>query len=163
MYDFFGEYDCKVDAKGRLRLPSKLLEQFGDREKLDIILSRSYENNLLLYPRVVWEQEKHEVSTLDSSIKKNRMYKRLFFAGYEPISVDSADRILLKQRMLDYAQIKTDIVIASVGNYFEMWSRERYDDMMDFDMEEFSDLGEEVRGGVNTVGYDAGSVAPGGN
>ena len=34
-----GEYECKIDGKGRLRLPSALIEQLGE-EKGSFVINR---------------------------------------------------------------------------------------------------------------------------
>ena len=39
MLNLRGEYDCTVDAKGRIRLPSGLLKKLGERETYDFVLN----------------------------------------------------------------------------------------------------------------------------
>jgi MraZ protein len=41
-----GEYDCKLDAKGRIRIPSALVKQLGGKENLKFTINRGYEKHL---------------------------------------------------------------------------------------------------------------------
>jgi len=50
MVQLLGEYDCKIDAKGRLRMPSALLKQLGELESYKFVVNRGFEKCLMLYP-----------------------------------------------------------------------------------------------------------------
>jgi len=49
-----GEYECKVDSKGRLRLPATLIKQIHEIE-LGFTLNRGFEKHLIMYPKKVWD------------------------------------------------------------------------------------------------------------
>ena len=49
MYNLIGEYDVTMDYKGRIRLPSSLLEQLGG-SGVRLIVNRGFEKCLVLYP-----------------------------------------------------------------------------------------------------------------
>ena len=50
-----GEFQCKVDAKGRLRIPSSLVRQLGS-DNLTFTINRGFEKHLILYPKMVWDK-----------------------------------------------------------------------------------------------------------
>ena len=60
MYQLRGEYECSVDAKGRLRLPSGLLRQFGGSGSLSFVVNRGFEKCIMLYPKEVWDRKAAE-------------------------------------------------------------------------------------------------------
>ena len=57
-----GEYPCKVDAKGRVRLPSALLKQLEDFGAYKFVVNRGYKKYLVLYPEKVWGLKTNELT-----------------------------------------------------------------------------------------------------
>ena len=76
-----GEYDVRLDPKGRVRLPSGLLNQLGDWAREKFILNRGLEKCLVLYPEPVWEEMTAEIHELNLYDKQNRDFARYFFSG----------------------------------------------------------------------------------
>ena len=157
MHQLLGEYDCKIDAKGRMRLPSGLISQLGEREAYNFVINRGFEKCLILYPEEVWEKETEEINKLNLYNKKNREFVRTFFRGASKITMDSADRVLFSKRLLEYADIKNAVILNALVDRVEIWDKEKYDAMLDIDPDEFSDLAEDVLGGFE------GEKAPGAN
>jgi len=72
MYHLTGEYDCKTDAKGRVRLPSSLIRQIGENGTLNFTVNRGFEKHLMLYPSDVWEKKTKEINQLNIYDAKER-------------------------------------------------------------------------------------------
>lgn len=149
MTHLIGEYDCKLDSKGRFVLPSGLKKQLmpGDQERF--VVNRGFEKNLTLYPESEWTKISREVNALNLYNKKNREFVRYFFRGASELCTDSANRMLVPKALLDYAGIDKAIVLFAYGQRIEIWSRDVYDDMMRNEPDDFSSLAEEVMGKVN--------------
>ncbi len=141
-----GEYDCKLDAKGRMRMPSGLINQLGENEKLTFVVNRGFEKCLMLYPEAVWKKISAEVNQLNLYNKKNRDFARYFYRGAQEMTMDSADRILLPKRLLDYAGIERDAILSAYNGRIEIWAKQEYDRMLDEEPTDFSDLAEDVLG-----------------
>ena len=60
-----GEYECKLDAKGRLRVPSGLISQLGEGEKQKFVVNRGFEKCLVLYPLPLWRKISAEIDALN--------------------------------------------------------------------------------------------------
>ena len=142
-----GEYDCKLDAKGRMRLPSGLIAQLGEGEKLKFVINRGFEKCLMLYPEAVWNKISAEVDQLNLYNKKNRDFVRYFYRGAQELQMDSADRILLPKRLMEYAGIDKEVVLSAYNGRIEIWTKEEYDNLLDDEPADFSDLADEVLGG----------------
>ena len=65
------------------------------------------------------------------------------------IAPDASDRILLPKRLVEYAGIEKEVVLSAVNDRVEIWSKERYDQMLNDEPDDFSDLAEEVMGDVD--------------
>jgi len=127
MYKFLGENDCKVDAKGRFRLPSAFLRQLEGEEE-EFVLNRGFEECLILYPRKVWDEIiETEIEPLDDYDEEAREFRREFLAGARDVKLDSSERINIPKRLMDYADINKEIVLLGIGKKIEIWDLKAYD------------------------------------
>lgn len=148
MSHFLGEFECKLDAKGRLMLPSGLRKQMPDAEKDGLVVNRGFEKHLVVYSRKEWDKIMEDLSKLNQYEKKTREFIRYFTRGATELSLDAAGRVLLPKSLLDYAEIGGDVVLSSQFNKIEVWAKEAYDAQMDNEPENFANLAEEVMGGL---------------
>ena len=77
--NFIGEFECKLDAKGRLMLPSNLRKQLDPSAQERFVMNRGFEKCLVLYPKNDWEYISAEVNKLNQYVKKNREFRRSLF------------------------------------------------------------------------------------
>jgi len=143
-YRFTGEYDCKLDAKGRLRLPSALLKRMGSDGNLKFTINRGFEKHLMLYPNDVWEMKTKEINQLNIYITSHRNAIRYFYRGATELELDASERINLPQSLMEYAGIEKDVVLNTYQNQIEIWAKEEYEKMTNNEPERFSELMEEV-------------------
>ena len=149
MISLIGEYECKVDAKGRFLLPGGLKKQLPEGEGR-FIIGRGFEKCLTLYPLKSWELIIAKISQLNDFDPKVRQFRRQFLGGATEVELDSANRMLLPHTLKEYASLGKDIVIAAALDRFEIWDATKYKQLFeDFSPEEFSNLAQEVMGGRN--------------
>lgn len=144
MISLTGEYECKIDDRGRLKLPQKLIESLGNKRNLEFILNRGFENNLILYPREVWEDKTKEINQLNIYDKRQRDVIRYFYRGATELTNDNVDRILIPSHLRTYAGIDKDVILFAYHNIIEVWSKAGYDKMISEEPEDFSSLVQEV-------------------
>ena len=145
-----GEYECKIDAKGRMRLPSGLIAQLGqEADALTFVMNRGFEQCLMLYPEPVWDRITNEINQLNLYNKKNRAFVRYFYRGAQKLSMDSADRILVSKRLLEYAGIDKEVILSAYNDRIEIWAVDQYESLLDEEPEDFSDLAQEVLGNAD--------------
>ncbi|WP_129716476.1 division/cell wall cluster transcriptional repressor MraZ [Pedobacter sp. SYP-B3415] len=147
MIQLLGEFDCKLDAKGRLSVPSSLKKQLPDVERDGLVVNRGFEKHLVIYPKKVWEQIVADLSALNPYEKKNRDFIRFFTRGATDLSLDAAGRILLPKALTEFAGIGSDVVLACQLDKIEVWDRGAYEGLFDDEPENFANLAEEVMGG----------------
>jgi MraZ protein len=128
--NFFGEYECKLDDKGRLKLPSAILNQLGESTSREFVANRGIERCLYLFPKDVWTIKLKEVQGLDEYLSEVREFRRHFYRGATAFTPDKADRILLPRLLLDYAGIDKTLIISAVGQYMEIWDEKAYHEMI---------------------------------
>ncbi len=146
MLNLIGEFECKIDAKGRLLLPSGLKKQLPEGEQDKFVLNRGFESCLVMYPISEWREIITEVDKLNLYNKKNRDFVRFFYRGASELSADGNNRLLLPKNLLDYAKIDKDIVLFAYSNRIEIWSKDAYEGLLTDEPEDFAKLAEEVMG-----------------
>jgi len=149
MTNFIGEFECKLDAKGRLMLPSGLRKQLDPAAQERFVMNRGFEKCLVLYPKNDWEYISAEVNKLNQYVKKNREFIRYFYRGATEFGLDATGRMLFPKRMLEYASVKKEVVLFAYGNRIEIWDKETYSGLLTDEPDEFAKLAEEVMGGSN--------------
>ena len=152
MSHFLGEFDCKLDAKGRMMVPSSLKKQLPEAEREVLVINRGFEKHLVIYTKKEWDTITEELSKLNAYEKKSREFIRYFTRGATELSLDSANRILLPKVLLDYAGITTEVVLSCVLNKIEVWAKDAYDNQLDSEPENFANLAEEVMGNAGRRG-----------
>src|SRR3546814_11062159 len=105
MTQFLGEYECKIDSKGRIMLPVGLRKQVSPEAQERFVVNRGFEKCLALYPYDEWQRISAEVNTLNLSNKKTRGFARYFFRGATELSLDGHGRVLMPRPLLGYAGI----------------------------------------------------------
>jgi MraZ protein len=148
MTNLIGEYECKVDAKGRLLIPAALRKQFSPQAEGRLFVKRGIESCLELYQKHDWERVSKQVAGLNQFVKKNRLFARKFISGVMQVDVDNVGRILLPKPLLGYADVGKEMVLFAYGDKIEIWSKENYEAELAMQSEEFSELAEDVMGSV---------------
>ncbi|QQL48615.1 division/cell wall cluster transcriptional repressor MraZ [Mucilaginibacter ginkgonis] len=148
MSNFLGEFDCKLDAKGRMMIPSGLRKQLPEAEREGLVINRGFEKHLVIYTRKEWDLIIADLAKLNQYEKRTREFIRYFTRGATELTLDAAGRILLPKALLEYAGIGNDLVLACQLNKIEVWDSKVYDLQMDSEPENFANLAEEVMGGM---------------
>ena len=147
MTNFIGEFECKLDAKGRLMLPSSLRKQLDPAAEESFVMNRGFEKCLVLYPKNDWKYISEEVNKLNQYVKKNREFIRYFYRGATELGLDGTGRLLFPKRLMEYAGVQKEVVLFAHGNRIEIWDKKAYDNLLTDEPDEFATLAEEVMGG----------------
>ncbi len=147
MKPLIGEYRCKLDAKGRFLLPTKLRKQFPEEEQTHFVINRGIEKCLVLHPQKEWEVQIEKIFSRNQFIERNRRFARRFTNGATEIELDGSARINLPNSLMEYAGMDKDIILVGQYNKVEIWDQKRYDEMMAMDDDDdIAMLAEEVMG-----------------
>lgn len=135
MASLIGEYDCKVDAKGRFMFPIDLRKQMeGNFDKGFVINRNLHQKCLVLYPINEWDKLNKKLSKLNRLIKANDVFVRRFTGGATHSDADSTGRLLIPKSLTEHADIKTDIKVLGSNNVIEIWDKKMYEDFLNQDV-----------------------------
>ncbi len=147
MAGFIGDYNCKLDDKGRVALPSAFKKVFQESGQNTVVVKKDiFEQCLILYPLSEWE---HQIKILRSKInpynREHSKFLREFFRGTAEVKLDANNRVLIPKRLLELVLIKKNICLAGQETKIEMWADNLYEDVSENE-ESFATLAEKVMG-----------------
>lgn len=149
MTSLIGEYDCKVDAKGRFMFPIDLKKQLDELFDKGFVINRNlHQKCLVLYPVSEWNKLNKKLSKLNRLIKANDVFVRKFTGGATACDADSTGRILLPKALSEYADMKSDIKVLGSNNVIEIWDKKLYDEFLNQDIN-IEKLAEDVLGNLD--------------
>ena len=139
---FTSEYSCKLDAKGRLVLPSRMKANLPDASSNELFIREGFEPCLELYPLVEYKKIYSKIAGLNEFNAEFRKLQRNFFRGSATVELDSAGRLLIPKSMLQYGKLDKEIVVVGMGNRMEIWNPQEYEKFLISDPQELSELAE---------------------
>lgn len=116
---FYGEFDYKIDDKGRLPIPPKFRNAF----KNGLVITPGLEKCLTVYTAVEWKKLTSTLNNSPLSRSKMRKLSRALFATAFSTSIDNQGRIAIPAPLRDHAQITDDVVVAGSNTYLEIWNK----------------------------------------
>ncbi len=143
-----GTYECKIDVKGRLLIPSAFKKQLAPVIPKGFVLKRAvFQNCLELYPLAQWEELIKKVNSLNRFKKKNNDFIRRFTAGVKFIELDGNGRLLIPKDLIEFSNISRDVTLSTSVNIIEIWDKSSYEKAIADSRDDFAQLAEEVMGG----------------
>ena len=150
MKSFIGTYECKIDDKGRLKVPSSLIKQMENFDDKAFVVKRSvFQSCLEVYPMTAWDKMMGKINKLNRFVKKNADFIRMFTAGVKTVELDNAGRLQISKVLTVFAGLQKDIVITGAGVLFEVWDKEAYEKVISIDEADFASLAEDVMGSLD--------------
>jgi MraZ protein len=146
-----GEFYCKLDAKGRLLLPSSFKEQLGDALNDGFVLRPGlFEKCLDVYGKDDWRKLQDKLGKLNPFKKENLMMMRRINGGARVVMMDGSGRLQIPKDLVEKCGMVKEVVITSLPDRMQIWGKEQMDksnaEMSD---EEFSQMLEDRLGNID--------------
>ena len=117
---FLGEFEYKIDDKGRVPIPPKFRRELRE----GLILIPGPEKCIVAYTPAEWKKLAESLTTGSVTPNKMRRLNRAIFATAFNLNIDGQGRIALPVTLRQYAGIDDDVVIAGANTCLELWSKE---------------------------------------
>lgn len=149
MITFIGDYTCKLDSKGRVALPAAFKRQMNQALEEGFVLKRDvFDKCLILYPMKEWERQNQLIRNRTNPYnKEHNRFLRMFFSGTAEVQADSSNRLLIPKRLMEFAGIAKEAVLAGQYGKIEIWSPDDYEGFTKAD-DDFANLAEKILGGT---------------
>ncbi len=120
---FLGEFEYKVDEKGRVPVPPRYRIEL----KAGVVLAAGFESCITAYTISEWKKISEGLTSAIPSRSKLRKLNRALFASAYYIGLDGQGRIALPVSLRLHAGIEEEVIIAGANNYFELWDRQQWE------------------------------------
>jgi MraZ protein len=122
---FLGEYIHTVDEKGRLTIPAKYR---GDLAA-GLVITRGFDQNLMIFPLSEWQSMAQDIISRPLGDTAMRTFRRRVFSGAMDLTPDRQGRIVIPPYLRDFAGIDSEVVIAGMYNYIEIWNTSTWNEV----------------------------------
>ncbi len=137
---FIGEYNHTIDSKGRLIVPAKFRERLGE----EFVVTKGLDGCLFVYPMDEWTVFTDKLKELPLAKKDARQFSRFFLAGAASCEVDKQGRILIPSVLREFAGLEKDAVLVGVSSRIEIWSKPKWEEISDVDVEDMDNIAEHM-------------------
>jgi MraZ protein len=137
---FLGEYELRIDSKGRLAIPAKLRDAFRG----GLVVSRGFDRCLNIYTMSEWERVAEELVSLPTTQRNPRRVARFTFSGAFDVEPDRQGRIVMPPTLRQYAEISDEVVLVGVYTHLQVWATDLWAEEKQFMAEHAADIAEAV-------------------
>ncbi len=121
---FFGEFEYKIDEKGRVPIPPRFRKEL----KEGVVLTPGIEKCITAYALSEWKKLAATLTTGSVTRSKLRKLNRSIFATAFSLNIDRQGRIALPIPLRQSADIEDEVIIAGANNYLELWNKEQWEE-----------------------------------
>jgi MraZ protein len=116
---FYGEFDYKIDEKGRVPIPPR----FRNALKDGVVLTPGAEKCITAYTLPEWKKLSTELTGASITRSKMRRLSRALFATAFSTKIDGQGRIAIPAPLREHAEIVDEVVVAGANTYLEIWNK----------------------------------------
>lgn len=141
-----GEYSTKITDKKRVAIPKKFRTELGQ----DLILTRGYEQALVLVNKGMWEKVAGEVIGGSFINKDIRDTSRFLVGSAVEIQPDSQGRIVIPQPLFTHADFDDEVVFIGLVNWIEIWSKKLWENRVKY----LSENSQEIANHLSSLSHE---------
>lgn len=128
---FLSTFTNKVDAKGRVSVPSQFRAQLVSDNSSFLVLYESFINDAIEGCDIERIKKISEsIDNLDPFSEERDAFATAILGGSFQLSIDGDGRIIIPENLLKKAKIKTTAIFVGKGSTFEIWEPKAFDAYM---------------------------------
>lgn len=117
-----GQYEGKIETKGRIAFPKKFREVLGD----SLIITKGYENSLIIVSEKGWKALLEGTEGKPFIQSETRATQRFLLGGASNVELDNKGRFLLPLYLREFAKIKGEVIFLGLSRYVELWDKKSW-------------------------------------
>jgi len=121
---FFGEFNYRIDEKGRVLIPPRFRRELKD----GVVLAPGIEKCITAYTLSEWKKLATELTSGSVAPNKLRRLYRAIFATAFNTSIDGQGRVALPAVLREYAEIVEEVVVAGANTCLEIWNKVHWEE-----------------------------------
>ncbi len=119
-----GTYPRTLDDKKRLALPKRVRDLLRDPQTL--FVTPGPDQSLWLYTQEGLERLAEKLDQAPATDAEARVFRRLYFAQTEAVDVDRSGRVLIPDRLVQFAALQHEVVLIGIRDHLELWDAARW-------------------------------------
>jgi len=123
---FSGRFDHAIDEKGRVSIPVRFREIL-QREGHEILYITNFvvsrERCLELFPPNEWEKVVAKFVGKRVMDGPTQLFETFYIGGAHEVPVDRQGRILIPQKLREFARLGREVTFSAKHNRFELWDK----------------------------------------
>jgi MraZ protein len=144
MAAFKGSYRYTIDHKGRVNIPAKFRRSTASTSHDLYVITRGLEGCLFVYPAEEWERVEEKLRNLSFTQKSHRLFARHLLSNACDAQLDRQGRITIPQNLLEFAQIKKEVLIFGLLERIEIWDTEVHQEYLNQAGKTYEEIAEEI-------------------
>jgi len=116
---FLGRFDHVLDDKGRLAIPAR----YRNGVQEGMVITRGTDRCLYIYPLSAWQGIAARLDALPMGDANARNLRRAAFSAAEPADLDKQGRVVLSERLRNYAGLTGNVAVVGMNSYIEVWDQ----------------------------------------
>ena len=141
---FYGEYEHRLDKKGRIIIPSVFREASKENYIDKFFITRGLDGCLFMFSEEEWRLQESKFKGLSFTKRETRKFNRLFFSGAVETRTDKQGRVLIPSYLKSYAEIKKEIMLIGVSSRIAIWAKDKWQEFYNVSKESFEDVSEKL-------------------
>ena len=136
-----GEYELRIDHKGRVAIPVRFRETFRG----GLVLSRGFDKCLIAYTTLEWAKVAEKLVALPLTQLNPRRISRFTFSGAFDLELDRQGRVIIPLTLRQYAEINDEVIVVGAYSHLQIWSKELWTAEKKFMSEHAAEIAEAVQ------------------
>src|SRR5262249_16153891 len=128
------------DDKKRLALPKRLRDSVGDKAQL--FVAPGQDQCLWIYDQERLESLADKLDQTPATDAEARVFRPLFFPPMEALELHPRGRILIPDRLVEFAGLTHEVVLLGVRDHLELWDAQRWQAYMQENGPQFDKVAE---------------------
>lgn len=106
-------------------MPSKFRARLAE----GFVVTRGFEPCLTIYPMPEWQRLADALGKFPVTDQKARSLRRVLFAQASDAELDKQGRMLIPEYLREAASLGSEVIVAGMDSYIEVWDKERWQEM----------------------------------
>ena len=136
-----GEYELRLDHKGRLAIPARFRDTFRE----GLVLSRGFDRCLIVYTAAEWEKVAEKLVSLPLTQLNPRRISRFTFSGAFDLGLDRQGRVIIPITLRQYAELNDEAIVVGAYSHLQIWSKKLWMAEKEFMSEHAAEIAEAVQ------------------
>ncbi len=128
---FLSTFINKIDAKGRVSVPSQFRASLVNESFSGVVVYESFVNDCIEgcdIDRI--KKISESIDNLDPFSEERDAFATTVLGGSFQLAIDGDGRVILPENLLKKAQIKDQAVFVGKGSTFEIWQPDKFEEYM---------------------------------